>query len=76
MTPKIQRPSKTYKQLGLDGSTNDYNCISELDGFTEMRKALDSFFTKNKDVNPRQLQYIIAQEANDISLDEMIGIRF
>ena len=41
-----------------------------------MIKALDKFFTQNKEINPRQLQYIVAQEANDISLDEMLDIRY
>jgi hypothetical protein len=64
-----------YKQIGIDGSTNDYDSVEKLKNIKELRKALNLFFASNKEYNPRQLQYIVSQEANDISLDELIGIR-
>ena len=62
-----------FKQIALDGSLNDYDSVDELDNIRELRKAIKDFFTANKEYNPRQLQYIVAHEAEDVSLDELIS---
>ena len=67
---------KKYKQLPLKGNSNDYkDSISELDGYNKLVKAMENFYTKNKEFNPRQLHYLISSESMDIHLGELIGLR-
>ena len=64
-----------YKQLPLTGNQNDYFLTeTELIGLVDLRKALNKFYSDNKEFNPRQLHYIITAEFNDNHLDALLGI--
>lgn len=64
---------KNYKQLPLSGNKNDFSAsISQLQEYSDLVKALSSFYRKNKDINPRQLHYIITMKSVDLHLDNLI----
>jgi len=66
---------KKYKQLPLTGEQNDYtNSLDELKGTTDLHKAIVKFYEENKDVNPRQLHYIVNVESNEIELNTLLGV--
>jgi hypothetical protein len=67
---------EVFKQLPLNGNENDFvNVINELKGYDELYKALNKFYKDNSEYNPRQLHYIICEEANEIQLTELMGKR-
>ena len=62
-----------YKQLPLTGESGDYgHALDELTNLNAMLKALHQFYQDNKDINPRQLSYIINSEATTLELDTII----
>jgi len=67
--------TKKYRQLPLTGEQNDYtNSLDELKGTTDLHKAIVKFYEENKDVNPRQLHYIVSVESNEVELNTLLGI--
>ena len=62
-----------FKQLPLNGNKNDYaNTLEHLKGYEDLVKSIMDFYIKNKDINPRQLDYIVSSESRNISLDSII----
>ena len=66
-----------FRQLNLTGEQNDvHNAQNDLVGFGDIQKALKKFYKDNKDVNPRQLHYLIESESIDAHLDCLMGQYF
>lgn len=71
--PTKQKEEHKYKQLPLTGGEHDYCRATDLlDGFDELKHAIRLFYFKNKDVNPRQLHYIIDSESNEEHLTYLL----
>ena len=64
-----------YEQLDLNGSGGDYyNVITSLPQYRELIKMLNTFYIVNKNINPRQLHYIVCYESGDVQLDALLEL--